>query len=143
MMEIRFRVEGKAQTKGSAKGFVGRSKTTGKLRAFIVNDNTANKSWAKTVAVEAARHRPSTLLTGPIGVQYLFIRKRPHRPRCPCPITKPDLDKLVRSLNDALTGIIWKDDAQVIQSSESKVYGDHEAVEIVITAISTPGEDHT
>lgn len=35
---------------------------------------------------------------------------------------KPDVDKLMRALLDACTGIIWKDDSQVCYSMVNKVY---------------------
>jgi Holliday junction resolvase RusA-like endonuclease len=35
---------------------------------------------------------------------------------------KPDLDKLLRSLKDALTRILWRDDAQVVSVCISKAY---------------------
>jgi crossover junction endodeoxyribonuclease RusA len=35
---------------------------------------------------------------------------------------KPDVDKLFRALSDALTGIVWRDDAQVCISSINKIY---------------------
>ncbi len=50
---------------------------------------------------------------------------------------KPDLTKLVRSTEDALTGIIWRDDAQVISGSYSKTYADETAgVAIKLTLIN-------
>jgi Holliday junction resolvase RusA-like endonuclease len=38
------------------------------------------------------------------------------------PTKKPDLDKLNRAVGDALTGIIYKDDSQVVKLESSKVY---------------------
>ena len=38
------------------------------------------------------------------------------------PATKPDVDKLVRAVLDALTGIVWVDDSQVAILSAEKVY---------------------
>jgi crossover junction endodeoxyribonuclease RusA len=35
---------------------------------------------------------------------------------------KPDVDKLMRALLDALTGIVWKDDSQVCYATVNKVY---------------------
>jgi len=35
---------------------------------------------------------------------------------------KPDVDKLFRMLADAMTGIVWRDDAQVCFSAINKVY---------------------
>jgi Holliday junction resolvase RusA-like endonuclease len=35
---------------------------------------------------------------------------------------KPDVTKLVRSLEDSLKGIVWLDDSQVVKQSASKRY---------------------
>lgn len=49
-------------------------------------------------------------------------------------ITKPDFDKLIRAVCDALTGVAFKDDAQVIQAYVSKQFGQPRA-EIKIEAM--------
>jgi Holliday junction resolvase RusA-like endonuclease len=36
--------------------------------------------------------------------------------------TKPDADKLLRGCTDPLTGVLWKDDAQVIEAVVRKTY---------------------
>lgn len=38
------------------------------------------------------------------------------------PCSKPDVDKLARTVLDALTGIIWRDDAQVVSLEIRKFY---------------------
>jgi len=38
------------------------------------------------------------------------------------PASRPDLTKLIRSVEDALTGILWRDDAQVISQVALKRY---------------------
>jgi crossover junction endodeoxyribonuclease RusA len=38
--------------------------------------------------------------------------------------TPPDLDKVGRALMDALTGVVYRDDAQVIRLDAGKSYGD-------------------
>ena len=45
------------------------------------------------------------------------------------PISKfdGDVDKLVRAIFDAMTGIVYKDDSQVCDSSEQKRYADGRA----------------
>ena len=55
-------------------------------------------------------------------------KKRSH------PSVKPDLDKLVRSCLDSLTGVGFKDDGQVVHVTASKDYGAPERVEITVTA---------
>lgn len=43
------------------------------------------------------------------------------------PHTKqPDLDKLLRALNDAFTGIVWRDDSQITNIHASKAYNWHQ-----------------
>jgi crossover junction endodeoxyribonuclease RusA len=58
------------------------------------------------------------------------------------PSVKPDLDKLVRSCLDSLTGVAFKDDGQVISVTASKHYGSPERVEITVTAMGpSPAPD--
>jgi len=44
------------------------------------------------------------------------VKKRPH------PTVKPDLDKLIRLVLDALTGVAFQDDAQVCRVEAQKRY---------------------
>jgi Holliday junction resolvase RusA-like endonuclease len=39
--------------------------------------------------------------------------------------SKPDLTKLIRSTEDALTGIAWNDDASVVHQVARKLYCDN------------------
>lgn len=41
-------------------------------------------------------------------------------------VTKPDLDKLQRAIKDALSGVVWADDSQVVSMDGSKAYDDGE-----------------
>lgn len=45
---------------------------------------------------------------------------------------KPDLDNLVKALKDALTGIVWKDDAQIVSLCARKTYGDRPAIYVKV-----------
>lgn len=42
----------------------------------------------------------------------------------------PDLDKLVRGINDPLTGVVYKDDSQIVTIAASKRYGRKPGVKI-------------
>jgi hypothetical protein len=44
----------------------------------------------------------------------------------------PDLDKLVRGLNDALTGVVFEDDSQIDQIVAVKRYGVPERTEVKV-----------
>ena len=40
------------------------------------------------------------------------------------PSSRPDVDNYAKSVMDALTGVVWKDDSQIIKLSISKLYGE-------------------
>jgi Holliday junction resolvase RusA-like endonuclease len=46
------------------------------------------------------------------------------------PTKKPDIDNVVKNVLDALNGLAWKDDAQVVRLSVSKVWSDDPRTEI-------------
>jgi Holliday junction resolvase RusA-like endonuclease len=50
-------------------------------------------------------------------------------------VTKPDTDKLIRSVLDALTGIVWTDDSQVVEILARKQFGIQPGVDIIIEEI--------
>lgn len=49
--------------------------------------------------------------------------------------SKPDGDNLVKAAKDALNGVAWIDDSQVVRHSGEKLYGASPRVEITIRAI--------
>ena len=137
-MTITFRVYGIPQPKGSTKAFM----RPGMRFPVITNDNTKNKSWAAIVSGEAQRHRPPALLEGPLRLDLWFHLRKPQslpKRRPSWPTKKPDLSKVTRAVEDALTGIIWKDDAQVVVSTQTKCYSDAPGVEITVTPLDTEG----
>ena len=46
------------------------------------------------------------------------MRAGPREPRC----AKPDCDNLAKAVLDALNGVLWQDDSQVVELSVSKWY---------------------
>ena len=50
-------------------------------------------------------------------------------------IKRPDVDNLVKSVMDALRGIVWVDDSQVCETSLEKWYSTRPRVEIEVTPL--------
>lgn len=122
MSEVRFRVHGVPAPQGSHKAFMPRG-----ARFPIVTDDCARtRPWRAIVALTAAQHRPAELMSGALALTARFYLPRPKSlpRRVEYPARKPDLSKLVRALEDALTGIIWHDDAQVVLTLATKHYGE-------------------
>jgi Holliday junction resolvase RusA-like endonuclease len=102
---------------------------------ITVRDASKNQDWKNAVAY--AGHRAmdgKELMSGPIAVVVLFLMPRikgHFKPngdlRKSAPefhTVKPDLTKLMRSTEDALTGIVWRDDSTIVEHRLSKRYGE-------------------
>lgn len=106
----------------------------------MIEANAGLKPWRAEIiaaAIEAADANDdwvptgSRLTTYAIGLGFWFPRPKAHfntsgvKPGAPPnPATRPDLDKLIRSVFDALTqsGVIG-DDSQIVRLVGSKAYG--------------------
>ena len=101
-------------------------------RARVIEDNTDVYAWRQNIA-QVARvlmaHRAP--FEGPLRLSVIFYMPRPKShigkrgvfPGAPkYPSVRPDTTKLLRALEDALNGIVWKDDAQVVDQVAQKRY---------------------
>lgn len=105
----------------------------GSLRAFLVKgrpvvtaDNRRDLgTWRQEIAA-GARRAGAVVCEGPVEIMLTFRLPRPRsRPtRVRWPDRRPDLDKLTRAVLDALTGVAWRDDGQVVAIRAVKAYVD-------------------
>lgn len=128
---ISFTVDGKSATKGSSAPFLGNEG-----RIVHKADNRRLHAWSERVAWSAKAARVRIVRKpGAVAVHMLVTFARPKgRPvdQFPFCIDPPDVDKCVRAAFDALTGIAYDDDAQVIHQSIDKVYDDEPRVVITL-----------
>ena len=121
MNAITFRVDGIPAPKGSTRAFVVRG------RAIVTEDNVRTRPWASLVR-DAARESTRGTIAAPRGVpvRLMAIFDLPRPASLPKRVTeatkKPDVDKLTRCAFDALTGVIWQDDSQVVELTAVKRY---------------------
>ena len=142
---ITFFVPGVPVSKGSAKAFVHRTTK----RVVVMQDNRdRQKPWASAITYAAAesavQHKHKINGCGvSVALHFTMPRPRSHygtgrnsqavKPSAPLRHTvKPDLDKLVRTVLDALTGVLWNDDSQVTQLTAFKKYGDRPGVRVEV-----------
>jgi Holliday junction resolvase RusA-like endonuclease len=152
-----FVVLGEAEPAGSKKAFVPLHPKTkqpyrrpgGGIVVSVVDANPHSKGWKKRVAKIAHDECGAPLLTGPLKVTLVFYRERPQSHfgvsglnksgrEAPFPITKPDAGKLARGTIDAMTGVMYVDDAQIVEEIAIKRYGTPPRAEITVEEVTTP-----
>jgi Holliday junction resolvase RusA-like endonuclease len=133
-VSLTFFVPGKPQPAGSKRAF--HNKHTG--RSMVVDANANSKPWQAAVA--AAGHEAmngGSLFTGGLHVELCFETVRPKghygsgrnaevlKVSAPVhPTGRPDVLKLGRGVEDALTGVVWRDDAQIVYEVLRKRYAE-------------------
>lgn len=135
MTELAFTVVGTPVPQGSMRAFVPKGWT----RPIITAANSKTKPWRQEVAGTAdteifnSDFKP-LMNCEPVYVRIEFYFERPKSTKASVvhKITKPDVDKLLRSVLDALTGIVFKDDSQVIECEILKRFGSPARAEIRI-----------
>src|SRR5438132_7587874 len=119
MQPIHIVVYGIAQPSGSKRGVI--HPHTG--RVLVLDANPSSRKWKEQVAGTAGWAYKGPLLEGAIELEMTFYRVRPRghmgtgrneglvKDQAPAhPTTRPDCLKLARGTEDALRGIIFRDD---------------------------------
>ncbi len=118
---LSFEVQGVPAPQESALGFALGGKTQ------ITPPSRGLARWRRLVAGTAQHHAPDSLWEGPLAVALMFRLPEPKsgapQGRRAWPEGPPDLDKLCRACLDSLTGIVWRDDSQVVRLEAEKNHG--------------------
>jgi len=146
---ISFWVPGKPEPAGSKSAYPSRNGR----HVRVVDANRRASAWKDVVAMVARAQYRGQPLTGPVRLDLQFYLRRPptHMGRGrnakrvlssarEHATVKPDALKLARAVEDALTGILYADDAQIIDEHLLKFYGPREGVRIEVRALGIPEE---
>lgn len=116
-------------------------------RAFVIQSCKRTMPWRQEVAAKAEQAKDeqrALTFEGPLKLTAYFFMPRPKghygkkglRDSAPLfPDKKPDLSKLVRALEDAMTGIVYVDDAQIVFYDVAKFYAgpeNHPGVHVTV-----------
>lgn len=122
-------VYGRPQPQGSSRAFY--VKSLG--RSVVTSANKNLKPWRQQIT-ETALTLGAPCVEGPVRMEVDFYFARPKSAKKRVGMTtKPDVDKLLRAIFDSLTGVLFKDDSQVVDAHPRKFYGDPERVEIRVS----------
>jgi Holliday junction resolvase RusA-like endonuclease len=155
MTQIVFEVFGEQKPQGSKipQAIYGKDKKpvilpSGRVLTVVRNDNPDLMAWRGAIAWAARQVYNGPLLQGALKLTIQFYRPRPKghfgtgknadtlKPSAPkYPITKPDNTKLTRAVEDALKGVVWKDDSQVVLGVQAKDFGECFRTHVIIETL--------
>lgn len=117
-------------------------------RIMVVDASAKSKPWKQEVAAAAAAAMLSQSVTedgllvdGPLSVAMTFYVPRPQahygakgvKASAPeYPTVRPDVLKLARAVEDAMTGVVYRDDSQIVLETLRKVYGEPARCEVIV-----------
>lgn len=137
---ICFAVPGQPQGKGRARAFLRR----GHIRHYTP-DKTHDYERTISILAKAAMHGRAPTLQ-PVQVDLILWFEVPgswpkwKRDRALdgviAPTVKPDVDNVVKAIKDALNGIAWHDDCQVVRLSVVKKYSQEPGVLVDVSVIN-------
>lgn len=134
---IQFTVYGEPVAQGRPRA----SAATGFVKMY---DPEKSRDYKDYVRLAAREYAPVALLEGPLGIAVTAYRSMPkYLSKYPAkaaaaergdilPVTKPDADNYLKGVKDALKGVIWKDDSQVVDAFVRKRYSARPRIEVKI-----------
>jgi Holliday junction resolvase RusA-like endonuclease len=123
----------KAQARARARAF----KMGDKVRVSMYDPETS-RDWKRTVLDRVATAWPcGPPFSGALHVQLDFDLPRPKSlpKRVIHHVRKPDVDNLAKAVKDAMKGIVYRDDSQVVILKVTKMYGETPGVQVTVTGI--------
>jgi len=147
-----FDVEGTPAPGGSKSAF--RHRSTGRI-VVVDAGGKRNKVWrAQVAAAGRAAMAGKECMKPPLMLTVLFRMPRPQshlnragklrRSSPVLPTVRPDLTKLLRSTEDALTGIVWSDDSHIAEQWVARMYalpGQAAGARITVSTIRVSSAD--
>ena len=131
MFELTIDVFGDPASQGSHSVIHGR----------IVQVNSAkHKRWRNAVSFAALDlvGPDFELIEEPVELSVIFYLPRPKTATREFPAVMPDLDKLIRSVGDSLTGTIIRDDSRIATIGAKKLYADDRGPGAIIRVNTLP-----
>lgn len=109
-------------------------------------DPAKSRDYKDYVRLAAGENAPEALLEGPLGMVlhvYRTIPKSFSKKKASAaeageirPTSKPDADNYLKGVKDALKGVIWRDDSQVVEVLVTKRYSARPRIEVKIKDLS-------
>ena len=106
------------------------------VQTYDAKQSVDYKSWVKHCALEVMHKTGTQLISRDVPLHMVLnvvIAKPSSVPkRRLCPVVKPDLDNIQKTIQDALEGIAYQADQQIVSISSVKRYGQADSVTVTL-----------
>lgn len=114
--------------------------TRGRVRGYTPDKTRSWESGARLAIAAAYVRQP--VLRGPISMEIDVLLERPaSTPRRLHPAVRPDWDNYAKAVCDAMAGIVYEDDGQIISCTVRKIYATEAGVRVRVTPICSSVEN--
>lgn len=106
----------------------------GKMASYEGKDS---QDWRQSVRLQSLNHKPSSPSAAPISAElsFQFLKPKSLSRKVTAHIKRPDAENLLKSTLDAMTGIMWRDDSQIVRLVVTKQYSEIPGVRIAIQEV--------
>ena len=141
MQKLMFEIPGSPIGQGRPKF----STINGHAKAYDPEKSRNYKAYVKLLATQAMKEQGFTMIDGPCCLDIMAFfevpksKSKKFKERALLglerPTKKPDIDNIVKALQDALNGLAYKDDSSIVFLSVAKCYSEVPRVEVILREI--------
>lgn len=106
------------------------------VRTYDAKQSVDYKSWVKHCAIEVMKKQGAGIIPRDIPLHMILnvviARPKSAPKKRLCPVVKPDLDNIQKTIQDALEGITYQADQQIISIRSVKRYGECDSVTVTL-----------
>ena len=113
----------------------GRPRFTRTGHAFTPAKTRKTEDQIKQLVSDAYRFEP---YAGPVTASYRLVFKRPKSNKTPEHIQRPDADNCSKLVQDAMNGIVYRDDCQIVAFDVSKEWGEESFMIVDVWSLDEP-----
>ena len=122
------------------------STINGHARAYDPEKSRNYKAYIRMLATQAMKDSGFTIIEGPCSIEIFAFFEVPKSKSkkfreaalngLERPTKKPDLSNIIKGIEDALNGLVYKDDSSIVSLKIQKYYSEFPRVEIEISRCS-------
>jgi len=121
----------------------GRPRMTKTGHTYTPKETTIAEKHIKEFATLAMKDAGLTANNFPVSVLILFTFKQPKSNKTKFHIQRPDLDNCAKLVTDALNGIVYLDDSQIVILSVAKTWGAEGSIVICVADVDLDEPEST